>query len=84
MRRYFHTGLASADIMRSILYILYCLTKYGAYFAATSMASIMLTGLAIPFPAISYAVPWSTEVLRIGRPFVTDMVRSKSRVFVAM
>ena len=56
----------------------------GEYFAARRMASTMLTSLAIPVPAISMAVPWSTEVRRMGIPAVTAMVRSKSSVLVAM
>jgi len=32
-------------------------TKLREYFAATTMASIMLTALAMPFPAMSKAVP---------------------------
>ena len=31
----------------------------------------MLCGLAMPLPAMSNAVPWSTEVRTIGRPSVT-------------
>ncbi len=31
----------------------------------------MLCGLAMPWPAMSNAVPWSTEVRTIGRPSVT-------------
>jgi hypothetical protein len=31
--------------------------KFGAYFAAKRIASIMLTALTIPFPAMSNAVP---------------------------
>ena len=38
---------------------------------ATSMASSMLSGLAMPFQARSKAVPWSTETRRNGRPTVT-------------
>jgi hypothetical protein len=38
---------------------------------ATSMASIMLSGLAMPFHARSKAVPWSTETRRNGSPIVT-------------
>ena len=44
----------------------------------------MLTALAIPLPAMSNAVPWSTEVRRIGIPAVIEIVRSKSSVFVAI
>ena len=58
--------------------------KKGAYLAASRMASFMLTALAIPLPAISKAVPWSTDVRRIGIPLVMAMVRSKSRVLVAI
>lgn len=50
----------------------------GAYFAATQMASIMLTADASPLPAMSKAVPWSTDVRKIGMPQVMEMVRSKS------
>ena len=50
----------------------------GAYFAATQMASIMLTADASPLPAMSKAVPWSTDVRKIGIPQVMEMVRSKS------
>ena len=34
------------------------------------MASTMLSALARPVPAMSNAVPWSTDVRRIGRPSV--------------
>ncbi len=40
-----------------------------------SMASFMLTGLAMPFQAMSKAVPWSTEVRMKGSPKVTLTVR---------
>ena len=40
----------------------------GAYFAAALIASIMLTALALPVPAMSKAVPWSTDVRKIGIP----------------
>ena len=59
-------------------------TKKGAYLAASKIASAILISLTIPFPAISNAVPWSTEVRRMGMPLVMEMVRSKSRVLVAM
>ena len=39
--------------------------------AANSTASIMLDGSATPFPAMSNAVPWSTDVRMIGSPIVT-------------
>ena len=51
--------------------------KYGAYFAAIFTDSIMLTALALPVPAMSKAVPWSTEARSIGMLFVMAMVRSK-------
>ena len=35
---------------------------------ATSMAANMLDSLAMPLPAMSKAVPWSTEVRMIGSP----------------
>ena len=38
---------------------------------ATSMASTMLSALAMPFQARSKAVPWSTETRRNGNPTVT-------------
>ena len=38
---------------------------------ATSIASSMLSGLAMPFQARSKAVPWSTDTRRNGRPTVT-------------
>ncbi len=34
---------------------------------AKSIAQIRLLSLAIPLPAISNAVPWSTDVLIIGK-----------------
>ena len=40
----------------------------------------MLSSLAIPFPAISKAVPWSTDVRMIGRPRVTLTPESKADV----
>ena len=39
------------------------------------MASIMLTAEATPLPAMSKAVPWSTDVRKIGIPQVMEMVR---------
>ena len=36
--------------------------------SATSIAASMLASLAAPVPAMSKAVPWSTEVRMIGRP----------------
>jgi hypothetical protein len=48
------------------------------------IASTMLTELTLPVPAMSNAVPWSTDVRRIGIPAVIEIVRSKSSVFVAM
>lgn len=47
------------------------LTLPVAMFAANVMAEMRLDGLAMPFPAISYAVPWSTDVRIIGSPKVT-------------
>ena len=41
---------------RRIIDYFFCL-KFGAYATARRMASIMLTGLAMPLPAISRAVP---------------------------
>ena len=38
--------------------------------AACRSASIMLRGSATPWPAISNAVPWSTDVRITGRPTV--------------
>src|SRR5437660_1296725 len=38
---------------------------------ASLIAAIMLSGRAIPFPAISKAVPWSGLVRGKGRPSVT-------------
>ena len=40
--------------------------KQGEYLAASKIASAMLTAPAVPVPAMSNAVPWSTDVLRIG------------------
>src|ERR1044072_509367 len=37
---------------------------------AASIASTIASGLAIPLPAISKAVPWSTEVRMMGSPIV--------------
>ena len=45
--------------------------------AARSMASTRLASLAIPLPAMSKAVPWSTEVRMMGRPTVTLTPSSK-------
>lgn len=44
----------------------YCLDAPAARRSAYSMASIRLSSLAMPLPAISKAVPWSTEVGMIG------------------
>src|SRR4029077_5915273 len=46
--------------------------------AASRTASIRLEGSAIPRPAMSKAVPWSTEVRMIGRPSVTLTARPKA------
>jgi hypothetical protein len=35
---------------------------------ALSIASIIASALAIPLPAISNAVPWSTDVRMMGKP----------------
>ena len=48
------------------------------------IASSILTPLARFFPAMSIAVPWSTDVRKMGMPPVTAIVRSKSRVLAAM
>ena len=48
------------------------------------IASAILTELALFIPAMSNAVPWSTEVRKIGIPQVTDIVRSKSKVLAAI
>ena len=58
--------------------------KKGAYLAARRIASAMLTSLATSLPARSKAVPWSTEVRRMGMPLVMEMVRSKSSVLAAI
>ena len=68
-------------LLKKIIY--YCL-KNGAYFAANLIASSMLTAPAMPLPAISNAVPWSTDVRRIGIPLVIEIVLSKSSVLVAI
>jgi len=39
--------------------------------AASSIAAVILEHSATPFPAISKAVPWSTDVLINGSPRVT-------------
>jgi hypothetical protein len=55
-----HTGLMAIEDLRA-----------PTSCAATSIASTMLWALATPLPAMSNAVPWSTEVRTIGRPRVT-------------
>ena len=41
----------------------------------------MLEGLAVPLPAMSYAVPWSGEVRMNGSPSVQLMPVSKPIIF---
>ncbi len=41
-----------------------------ARISAYSIASIRLRSLAIPLPAMSKAVPWSTDVRMMGKPRV--------------
>jgi len=53
--------------------------SFPAYCPVTRMDSSILAELAIPFPAISMAVPWSIEVLIKGRPIVTLTVLGKLR-----
>src|SRR5450759_466524 len=53
-------------------------------FAPAVNADFIVAGDAFPVPAMSKAVPWSTDVRRMGRPTVTETVSSKSNVFVAM
>ena len=55
-----------------------------AYSATTLVDSIRLMLPAIPLPAISKAVPWSTELLIKGSPKVRVTDFSKSRVLQAM
>jgi len=57
------------------------LNHYILNFAASFIASIMLEGSAIPFHAISYAVPWSGEVRMNGRPTVTFTPLSNAIIF---
>src|SRR4029453_11300819 len=45
--------------------------RWDAISAASLTAAIMLPGSATPLPAMSNAVPWSTEVRMIGSPIVT-------------
>src|SRR5208283_4780575 len=47
---------------------------------AYSIAAIMLDGFAIPFPAMSNAVPWSGDVRTNGNPIVMFTARSNSSV----
>ncbi len=51
---------------------------------AYSIAAIMLDGFAIPFPAMSNAVPWSGEVRTNGNPIVIFTARSNSSVLSAI
>src|SRR5262249_45816078 len=46
-------------------------SRLRAISAGTRIASTMLSGFAVPAPARSKAVPWSTETRRIGSPTVT-------------
>ena len=52
--------------------------------AASRIAAIIELGRAIPFPAISKAVPWSGEVRTNGRPSVTFTPWSKAWSFSGM
>ena len=53
-------------------------------FDSLSMASIMATGLAMPWPAISWALPCATEENKIGTPMVNAAVAFSARSFAAM
>src|SRR5699024_11794439 len=44
--------------------------KFGAYCAASLIHSSILMLSAMFLPAMSNAVPWSTDVLKNGKPFV--------------
>ena len=49
--------LSPFTIVDLLFFLFYYFIKFGAYFAASKIASIMLTALTIPFPAMSNAVP---------------------------
>ena len=57
---------------------------FAAYSATTFVDSIRLTQPAMPLPAISKAVPWSTELRMKGRPKVRVTDFSKSSVLQAI
>jgi hypothetical protein len=52
--------------------------------AASNTASIMLDGSAMPLPAMSNAVPWSTDVRMIGSPSVTFTERPNASSFTGI
>src|SRR5215208_1372041 len=52
--------------------------------AASLIASIRLEGSAVPVPAMSNAVPWSTDVRTIGRPRVTLTARPKATSLIGI
>ena len=51
---------------------------------ARSKALNMAPGLALPAPAMSYAVPWAGVVMGMGRPPCTVTPRSKPISFIAI
>ena len=59
-------------------------TLFLASFTAYSIALIMLSGDATPFPAISKAVPWSTDVRMMGNPSVMFTPLTESHRFFAL
>ena len=52
--------------------------------AAVRRAAFMLEASATPLPAISNAVPWSTDVLISGNPRVTFTADPNERHFTAI
>src|SRR5699024_1477267 len=58
--------------------------KFGAYCAASLIHSSILMLSAMFLPAMSNAVPWSTDVLKNGKPFVIEIVLWKSVIFAAI
>ena len=60
------------------------LTRWRAMVTAMRMAAFMLAAPAMFLPAMSKAVPWSTEVRIMGMPSEMLTVASKSRSFMGM
>src|SRR6185369_1718997 len=59
-------------------------SRVRAIWSASRTAAIRLSARARPRPAMSKAVPWSGEVLTMGRPRVTFTPPQKSSIFTGI